>query len=135
MDVIWLRPMNGVRSTRPLSRLQMDLKAALLPPIYPVNKSQSGQRREATDTILQNMKEHSSHLFQQAILVSEKLIRVAILCHEQWHEGLEDALRSGRRAHVYFGIVLHPPSLPFSILLSLSFPLPPPLPPHQDVFW
>ena len=41
MDVIWLRPMNGVRSTRPLategadaglgavlSRLQMDLKAA-----------------------------------------------------------------------------------------------------------
>ena len=45
MDVIWLRPMNGVRSTRPLategadaglgavlSRLQMDLKAALLPP-------------------------------------------------------------------------------------------------------
>ena len=48
MDVIWLRPMNGVRSTRPLategadaglgavlSRLQMDLKAALLPPNLP----------------------------------------------------------------------------------------------------
>ena len=48
MDVIWLRPMNGVRSTRPLategadaglgavlSRLQMDLKAALLLPNLP----------------------------------------------------------------------------------------------------
>ena len=89
------------------------------------------------------MKDHSSHLFQQAILVSEKLIRVAILCDEQWHEGLEDALRSGRRAHVYFGIVLPlhpflppslPPSLPFSLPPSLP-PLPPPLPPHQDVFW
>ena len=68
------------------------------------------------------MKDHSSHLFQQAILVSEKLIRVAILCDEQWNEGLEDALRSGRRAYVYFGIVLHPPSLP-------SSPSPPPSPP------
>ena len=68
------------------------------------------------------MKDHISHLFRQAILVSEKLIRVAILCDEQWHEGLEDALRSIRRAHVYFGIVLHPPSLPSSLLPSLPFP-------------
>ena len=78
------------------------------------------------------MKDYSSHLFQQAILVSEKLIRVAILCHEQWHEGLEDALRSGRRAHVYFGIVLHPPSfLPPSFPHSPSppsLPFPPSLP-------
>lgn len=43
--------------------------------------------------ILQNMTEHSSRLVQQAILVSEELIRVAILWHEQWHEGLEDASR------------------------------------------
>ena len=26
-------------------------------------------------------------------MVSEELIRVAILWHEQWHEGLEDASR------------------------------------------
>ena len=44
--------------------------------------------------ILRNMTEHSSRLVQQAILVSEELIRVAILWHEQWHEGLEDASRS-----------------------------------------
>ncbi len=43
--------------------------------------------------ILKNMREHSSALVQQAIMVSEELICVAILWHEQWHEGLEDASR------------------------------------------
>ena len=41
------------------------------------------------------MQDHSSALVQQAIMVSEELIRVAILWHEQWHEGLEDASRWG----------------------------------------
>lgn len=30
---------------------------------------------------------------QQALLVSKELIRVAILWHEMWHEGLEEASR------------------------------------------
>jgi phosphatidylinositol kinase/protein kinase (PI-3 family) len=30
---------------------------------------------------------------EQALLVSRELIRVAILWHEQWHEGLEEASR------------------------------------------
>lgn len=30
---------------------------------------------------------------QEALMVSEELIRVAILWHEQWHEGLEEASR------------------------------------------
>ena len=50
-------------------------------------------RKEAAEMILKNMREHSSALVQQAIMVSEELIRVAILWHEQWHEGLEDASR------------------------------------------
>ena len=29
----------------------------------------------------------------QALMVSHELIRVAILWHEQWHEGLEEASR------------------------------------------
>ena len=29
----------------------------------------------------------------QALMVSDELIRVAILWHEQWHEGLEEASR------------------------------------------
>jgi FKBP12-rapamycin binding domain len=32
-------------------------------------------------------------MFMQALLVSRELIRVAILWHEQWHEGLEEASR------------------------------------------
>lgn len=35
--------------------------------------------------------------FQQAVMVSDELIRVAILWHELWHEGLEEASR------LYFG--------------------------------
>jgi phosphatidylinositol kinase/protein kinase (PI-3 family) len=35
--------------------------------------------------------DHST--FQQAKLVSRELIRVAILWHEMWHEGLEEASR------------------------------------------
>ena len=50
-------------------------------------------RRDAADMILSNMREHSSDLVQQAVMVSEELIRVAILWHEQWHETLEDASR------------------------------------------
>ncbi len=56
-------------------------------------KSQKEQRKDAAEMILSNMREHSSDLVQQAIMVSEELIRVAILWHEQWHEGLEDASR------------------------------------------
>nr|XP_054768445.1 serine/threonine-protein kinase mTOR-like [Lytechinus pictus] len=43
------------------------------------------------------MCEHSNTLVQQAMMVSEELIRVAILWHELWHEGLEEASR------LYFG--------------------------------
>ena len=43
--------------------------------------------------VLSNLREHSSALVQQAVMVSEELIRVAILWHEQWHEALEDASR------------------------------------------
>nr|KAJ3417939.1 phosphatidylinositol kinase- protein kinase tor1 [Polyrhizophydium stewartii] len=39
------------------------------------------------------MRAHSARLVDQALLVSQELIRVAILWHEMWHEGLEDASR------------------------------------------
>ena len=66
---------------------------ALIYPLTVASKSQSTSRKEAAENILQNMCEHSSALVQQAVMVSEELIRVAILWHEQWHEGLEDASR------------------------------------------
>ncbi len=66
---------------------------ALIYPLMVATKSQKEQRKDAAEMILSNMREHSSDLVQQAIMVSEELIRVAILWHEQWHEGLEDASR------------------------------------------
>jgi len=43
------------------------------------------------------MRKHYNSLVDAALLVSKELIRVAILWHEMWHEGLEEASR------LYFG--------------------------------
>lgn len=70
---------------------------ALIYPLTVASKSSSPARHTAAHTILKKMCEHSQVLVQQAMLVSEELIRVAILWHEMWHEGLEEASR------LYFG--------------------------------
>ena len=44
-------------------------------------------------SIMEKMRDHSAALVDQALLVSSELIRVAILWHELWHEGLEEASR------------------------------------------
>ena len=66
---------------------------ALIYPLTVASKSHSKVRRDAAEMVLSNLREHSSALVQQAVMVSEELIRVAILWHEQWHESLEDASR------------------------------------------
>jgi FKBP12-rapamycin complex-associated protein len=70
---------------------------ALIYPLTVATKSASPLRKDAANRILTSMSEHSSQLVQQARMVSEELIRVAILWHEQWHEALEEASR------LYFG--------------------------------
>eukprot|EP00004_Rigifila_ramosa_P027283 TRINITY_DN882_c0_g1_i1.p1 TRINITY_DN882_c0_g1~~TRINITY_DN882_c0_g1_i1.p1 ORF type:complete len:2377 (-),score=590.06 TRINITY_DN882_c0_g1_i1:39-6899(-) len=70
---------------------------ALVFPLTVASKSQSDNRRTAALNIIEKMKQHSATLVEQASLVSEELIRVAILWHEMWHEGLEEASR------LYFG--------------------------------
>ena len=45
------------------------------------------------ERILQEMREKNDTLVEQALLVSNELIRVAILWAEQWHEALEQAYR------------------------------------------
>lgn len=42
---------------------------------------------------MDRMREHSPVIVEQALVVSRELIRVAILWHEMWHEGLEEASR------------------------------------------
>jgi FKBP12-rapamycin complex-associated protein len=46
---------------------------------------------------LSKIREHSETLVNQSLMVSDELIRVAILWHEQWYEALEEASR------LYFG--------------------------------
>lgn len=70
---------------------------ALIYPLAVASKSQSVARKKAASLILDKLKSHSPLLVEQTILVSQELIRVAILWHEMWHEGLEEASR------LYFG--------------------------------
>ncbi|KAI9209819.1 armadillo-type protein [Polychytrium aggregatum] len=58
-----------------------------------VLKSQSVPRIKAAMAILDKMRIHSANLVDQALMVSQELIRVAILWHEIWHAGLEEAAR------------------------------------------
>ena len=61
------------------------------------SNSSSCQRQESASSILQKMRVRYAKLVDAANLVSNELIRVAILWHEMWHEGLEEASR------LYFG--------------------------------
>lgn len=70
---------------------------ALVYPLTVASKSHSRSRQQAAKAILEQMRVHSGALVEQALLVSHELIRVSILWHEMWHEGLEDASR------LYFG--------------------------------
>ncbi|EEB07626.1 phosphatidylinositol kinase Tor2 [Schizosaccharomyces japonicus yFS275] len=70
---------------------------ALVYPLTVAAKSQSSSRQNAALSIMDSLKTHSPCLVEQARIVSHELIRVAVLWHEQWHEGLEEASR------LYFG--------------------------------
>lgn len=71
---------------------------ALVYPLTVAMKSRHNARRSRSATqIMDSMRQHSSKLVEQAEIVSHELIRVAVLWHELWHEGLEEASR------LYFG--------------------------------
>ena len=66
---------------------------ALIYPLTVASKSSAPARKTAANKILTKMKEHCESLVNQAIMVSDEQIRIAILWHEQWHEALEEASR------------------------------------------
>jgi FKBP12-rapamycin complex-associated protein len=71
---------------------------ALVYPLTVAMKSWKNTRRSRSAAIIMDsMRQHSATLVNQAELVSHELIRVAVLWHELWHEGLEEASR------LYFG--------------------------------
>jgi len=64
--------------------------------MYPLSvllKSPVAERKNAAESLMNTLREHSSNLVEEALMVSSELIRVAILWLETWHEGLEDASR------------------------------------------
>ncbi|KAG8958873.1 phosphatidylinositol kinase- protein kinase tor1 [Tulasnella sp. 419] len=66
---------------------------ALIYPLTVASKSSNEARVKAATAIMDKMREHSPGLVNEALVVSKELIRVAILWHEMWHEGLEEASR------------------------------------------
>lgn len=66
---------------------------ALVYPLAVAVTSESVNRKKAAESIIEKMRIHSSNLVDQAELVSHELIRIAVLWHEQWYEGLDDASR------------------------------------------
>ncbi|KAI1796782.1 atypical/PIKK/FRAP protein kinase [Ganoderma leucocontextum] len=78
---------------------------ALVYPLTVASKSSSAVRKKAALNIMDRMREHSPIIVEQALLVSHELIRVAILWHELWHEGLEEASRLYFTDHNPMGMI------------------------------
>lgn len=72
-------------------------QALVYPLTVAMKATQSSTRSRSAAQIMDSMRQHSSNLVAQADIVSQELIRVAVLWHELWHEGLEEASR------LYFG--------------------------------
>ncbi|EXX76507.1 Tor2p [Rhizophagus irregularis DAOM 197198w] len=66
---------------------------ALIYPLTVASKSPSSYRQTAAESVMDKLRAHSAVLVDQALLVSQELIRVAILWHEIWMENLEEASR------------------------------------------
>ncbi|KAI0793741.1 atypical/PIKK/FRAP protein kinase [Fomes fomentarius] len=78
---------------------------ALVYPLTVASKSSSAIRKKAALNMMDRMKEHSPVIVEQALLVGHELIRVAILWHELWHEGLEEASRLYFTDHNPMGMI------------------------------
>jgi FKBP12-rapamycin complex-associated protein len=72
-------------------------QALVYPLTVAMKSAQNTRRSRSAGQIMDSMRQHSAKLVEQADVVSHELIRVAVLWHEQWHEGLEEASR------LYFG--------------------------------
>ena len=66
---------------------------ALVYPLTVATKSEVTARADSARLVMDKLRGHAPILVDQAQLVSKELIRVAVLWHELWHEGLEEASR------------------------------------------
>lgn len=78
---------------RVLCEIAKYLPQALIYALTVASRSSDCHRRENACIILAKMVEYHPRLVQEASLVTEELVRCAILWHEQWHDALDDASR------------------------------------------
>jgi serine/threonine-protein kinase mTOR len=76
-----------------LARVGQRHPQALIYPITVATKAAWEPRARAAQKILADMKRHDPQMVADAEMCSSELIRAAILWHEMWHEGLEEASR------------------------------------------
>jgi len=76
-----------------LSKLGAKHPQALVYPLFVALKSPREDRRAAAKFIMSSLRQDNAVLVDQALMVSQELIRVAILLQETWHEALEEASR------------------------------------------
>eukprot|EP01033_Poteriospumella_lacustris_P010144 gene10144-7234_t len=76
-----------------IMRLGAKHPQALVYPLSVALKNPRGDRKEAAEQLMTGLRQHSTKLIDQAVLVSQELVRVAILWEEWWHWVLEDASR------------------------------------------
>ncbi|XP_030468800.2 serine/threonine-protein kinase TOR-like isoform X2 [Syzygium oleosum] len=74
---------------------------ALMYPLLVAFKAASKLRRAAAQEVVDKVRQHSGVLVDQAQLVSEELVRVAlpILWHEKWNEALEEARKQYQQVY------------------------------------
>lgn len=80
-----------------LSKLGTKHAQALMFPLSVALQSPREDRQNAAQSLLTNLRQHSAPLINQSVLVSQELIRIAILWCEEWYATLEDSSR------LYFG--------------------------------
>jgi FKBP12-rapamycin complex-associated protein len=80
-----------------LCRIAQNHPQALIFPLAVTTTMSSGQdvkvRKENAQRIMDHMREKFSPLVEQALIVAKELVRVAVLWHERWQAGLEEASR------------------------------------------
>ncbi|KAK6009995.1 hypothetical protein OSTOST_25041, partial [Ostertagia ostertagi] len=74
-------------------KMAMLIKQALVYALTVAAKSSNVDRQKNAQEMLAVMAEMHPKLVEEASMVSEELVRCAILWHEQWHDALDEASR------------------------------------------
>jgi serine/threonine-protein kinase mTOR len=80
-----------------LEKISMKFPQALIYSLSVLQKSKTNERRKAADQLIDKLKLKQPILIEQATMISDELIRCAIVLSEIWNEAIEEASR------IYFG--------------------------------